>query len=77
MLLVNPLIYINLTAFRIHISQSTKGILDNLGSYKIELRGETELKGKGKFNTYWLVGKDGFDMPLPDPPSVSSTENHG
>uniref|UniRef100_A0A669CME6 Guanylate cyclase n=1 Tax=Oreochromis niloticus TaxID=8128 RepID=A0A669CME6_ORENI len=36
----------------------------NLG-YKLELRGRTEVRGKGIEETYWLVGRDGFTKPLP------------
>ncbi|KAK1336137.1 hypothetical protein QTO34_003939 [Cnephaeus nilssonii] len=33
--------------------------------YKIDIRGQTELKGKGVEETYWLAGKAGFPRPLP------------
>uniref|UniRef100_A0A8D0YMA7 Guanylate cyclase domain-containing protein n=1 Tax=Sus scrofa TaxID=9823 RepID=A0A8D0YMA7_PIG len=36
-------------------------------SYKIDIRGQTELKGKGFEETYWLVGKAGFLRSLPTP----------
>jgi len=29
------------------------------------------LQGKGVRKTYWLVGKDGFEKPLPVPPEQS------
>uniref|UniRef100_A0A8W4FHF6 Guanylate cyclase n=1 Tax=Sus scrofa TaxID=9823 RepID=A0A8W4FHF6_PIG len=35
--------------------------------YKIDIRGQTELKGKGFEETYWLVGKAGFLRSLPTP----------
>lgn len=38
------LLYHIFVAFRIHISQNTKTRLDELGSYKMEYRGEVELK---------------------------------
>ncbi|EHB01296.1 Olfactory guanylyl cyclase GC-D, partial [Heterocephalus glaber] len=54
--------------YRIHISQSTVQALLSLDEgYKIEVRGQTELKGKGMEETYWLVGKMGFSKPLPAP----------
>ncbi|XP_046575991.1 retinal guanylyl cyclase 2-like [Haliotis rubra] len=56
------------SAFRIHVSQQCKEVLDILGGYLLQFRGETELKGKGKAPTYWLVGKEGFDKELPEPP---------
>ncbi|KAA3675687.1 uncharacterized protein DEA37_0001110 [Paragonimus westermani] len=57
-------------AFRIHVSPTTKEILDELGGYHLELRGKVELKGKGKVDSFWLVGKEGFTKPLPIPPEM-------
>ncbi|VDN09583.1 unnamed protein product [Dibothriocephalus latus] len=54
-------------ALRIHVSPATKVILDELGGYKFEYRGKVSLKGRGEVETYWLVGRDGFDGPLPTP----------
>lgn len=42
-------------ALRIHTSEATKKILDSLGGFTIEERGEVNVKGKGKMRTYWLV----------------------
>lgn len=56
---------------RIHISEATKLKLDLVGKYKLEYRGETELKGKGKMPTYWLLGKEGFDKEIPEPPPLT------
>uniref|UniRef100_A0A3Q0QUL0 Guanylate cyclase n=1 Tax=Amphilophus citrinellus TaxID=61819 RepID=A0A3Q0QUL0_AMPCI len=54
--------------YRIHVNQSTVDVLKSLNlGYKIEVRGLTELKGKGIETTYWLVGKEDFNKPLPDP----------
>ncbi|KAF6778401.1 hypothetical protein AHF37_01998 [Paragonimus kellicotti] len=64
-------------AFRIHVSPTTKEILDELGGYHLELRGKVELKGKGKVDSFWLVGKEGFTKPLPIPPEMHEGENHG
>ncbi|KAI5745457.1 hypothetical protein M8J76_011249 [Diaphorina citri] len=45
---------------KIHITEATKQALDNLEEiYQTELRGVMEIKGKGKMNTYWLLGKQG------------------
>ncbi|XP_044727715.1 uncharacterized protein LOC123291477 [Chrysoperla carnea] len=63
------------SAWRIHLSQATKDKLEQAGGYQIEFRGSTEIKGKGFMNTYWLLGKTGFDKPLPVPPPVG--ESHG
>ncbi|XP_076640642.1 retinal guanylyl cyclase 2 isoform X3 [Halictus rubicundus] len=56
--------------WRIHLSQETKDRLSQVGGYDIEYRGPTEVKGKGKMPTYWLLGKQGFDKELPTPPSL-------
>ncbi|KAK9736393.1 Protein tyrosine and serine/threonine kinase [Popillia japonica] len=45
-------------AFRIHISQATYALLDNLGGYRCEERGVIPIKGKGEMRTYWLGGED-------------------
>ncbi|XP_073404513.1 retinal guanylyl cyclase 2-like [Dendrobates tinctorius] len=65
--------------YRIHVNQSTAATLRTLNeNYKIDVRGKTELKGKGIEETYWLVGKDGFTKPLPKPPFVNPGCNaHG
>ncbi|KAK7883206.1 hypothetical protein WMY93_029380 [Mugilogobius chulae] len=65
--------------YRIHVNLTTVKILRSLNEgYKIEVRGKTELKGKGIEETYWLVGKTGFTKPLPKPPEIRPGEdNHG
>ncbi|XP_040271789.1 retinal guanylyl cyclase 1 [Bufo bufo] len=65
--------------YRIHVNVSTVNILNSLKEgYKTEVRGKTELKGKGVEDTYWLVGKEGFNKPLPNPPDiVPGAGNHG
>ncbi|CAH8486676.1 unnamed protein product [Schistosoma turkestanicum] len=59
------------SAFRIHVSPTTKSILDILGGYYLQLRGKVELKGKGLVDSFWLIGKDNFNKPLPDPPPLT------
>ncbi|XP_014477506.1 PREDICTED: retinal guanylyl cyclase 2 isoform X2 [Dinoponera quadriceps] len=61
--------------WRIHLSQATRDRLTQVGEYHIEYRGPTDVKGKGKMPTYWLLGKQGFDKELPRPPPLG--ENHG
>uniref|UniRef100_A0A8C0U2S3 Guanylate cyclase n=1 Tax=Cyanistes caeruleus TaxID=156563 RepID=A0A8C0U2S3_CYACU len=57
--------------YRIHVSQSTVDTLRSLNEgYEIIPRGKTELRGKGVEETYWLVGKKGFQKPLPKPPEI-------
>ncbi|KAM9658976.1 LOW QUALITY PROTEIN: guanylate cyclase D-like [Trichechus inunguis] len=54
--------------YRIHVSRNTAQTLLSLDEgYKIDIRGQTELKGKGLEETYWLAGKAGFPRPLPTP----------
>ncbi|XP_051749128.1 retinal guanylyl cyclase 1 isoform X2 [Ctenopharyngodon idella] len=65
--------------YRIHVNQSTVDVLNSLKlGYKIDSRGRTELKGKGVEETYWLVGRDGFNKALPVPPDLTpGASNHG
>jgi len=44
---------------KIHISMETKLLLDTLGRFRTEHRGLVDVKGKGRLDTYWLVGKEG------------------
>ncbi|KAM9317759.1 LOW QUALITY PROTEIN: retinal guanylyl cyclase 2 [Pholidichthys leucotaenia] len=62
--------------YRIHINMTTVEILQSLNEgYKIDVRGKTELKGKGIEETYWLVGKSNFTKPLPKPPEIRPGDN--
>ncbi|XP_010874856.2 retinal guanylyl cyclase 2 [Esox lucius] len=62
--------------YRIHVNMSTVKILRSLNEgYKIDVRGMTELKGKGIEETYWLVGKQNFNKPLPKPPEIRPGDN--
>lgn len=58
------------SSWRIHMSQHTKDRLEKDGGYLIEERGPIEIKGKGMMNTYWLLGKNGFEKVLPKPPPI-------
>ncbi|KHN79068.1 Atrial natriuretic peptide receptor 1 [Toxocara canis] len=49
---------------RIHVSKQTKEILDKEPGFRLVLRGEVEMKGKGKQTTYWLKGYK--DQNIPD-----------
>uniref|UniRef100_A0A8C3APZ8 Guanylate cyclase n=1 Tax=Cyclopterus lumpus TaxID=8103 RepID=A0A8C3APZ8_CYCLU len=58
--------------YRIHVNRSTVDVLKTLDlGYKIDTRGMTELKGKGIEYTYWLVGREDFNKPLPIPPDLT------
>lgn len=44
-------------ALKIHMSSATKEVLDEFGYFDLQLRGDVEMKGKGKMRTYWLLGE--------------------
>lgn len=48
-------------ALKIHVSSSTKSVLDLFGTFVLEPRGEIFIKGKGKMLTYWLLGESLFN----------------
>ena len=52
------------------MSEKTWTVLRDVGGYQLEYRGLTKLKGKGEMNTYWLLGKEGFNKELPVPPEI-------
>uniref|UniRef100_A0A669QLC0 Guanylate cyclase domain-containing protein n=1 Tax=Phasianus colchicus TaxID=9054 RepID=A0A669QLC0_PHACC len=57
--------------YRIHVNARTVAILRALQEgFKLDIRGKTELKGKGVEDTYWLVGREGFTKPIPTPPDL-------
>lgn len=47
---------------KIHISQSTKTILDKFRTFDVSERGLVEMKGKGKMRTYWLNGEQNSEL---------------
>ncbi|GAB1302546.1 Guanylate cyclase 2G [Apodemus speciosus] len=44
----------------------TAGALLAAGGYHLQKRGTISVKGKGEQTTFWLKGKDGFNVPLPE-----------
>ncbi|XP_059211599.1 retinal guanylyl cyclase 2-like [Centropristis striata] len=62
--------------YRIHISLSTVKVLTSLKQgYHIDTR---KAQVKGTVDTYWLMGREGFDKPLPIPPDLlGGASNHG
>ncbi|XP_065325236.1 atrial natriuretic peptide receptor 1-like [Gordionus sp. m RMFG-2023] len=44
-------------ALKIHISESSKCLLDNFQNFIMEERGMVEIKGKGPMKTYWLLSE--------------------
>ncbi|XP_059156438.1 atrial natriuretic peptide receptor 2-like [Physella acuta] len=53
---------------RIHLSSSARDSLLVFAGYHLEYRGEIEVKGKGKMQTYFLTGRDDLQRPLPTSP---------
>ncbi|XP_069316280.1 guanylate cyclase 2G-like [Eulemur rufifrons] len=51
---------------RIQVSQSTAGALLASGGYDLQKRGTIPVKGKGEQTTFWLKGKKGFTIALPE-----------
>ncbi|KAL5019976.1 hypothetical protein ScPMuIL_002868 [Solemya velum] len=45
-------------AMKIHISSTTKEVLETFKGFQLVSRGEMEIKGKGIMTTYWLEGDD-------------------
>lgn len=43
---------------KIHISEATHDLLENIGGYLCEERGFVQIKGKGEMRTYWLLDED-------------------
>nr|XP_029730687.1 atrial natriuretic peptide receptor 1-like isoform X2 [Aedes albopictus] len=56
---------------KIHVSEAAKQILDVFGTFRLELRGEVELKGKGICTTYWLL-----ECSEPDLRSATPMKNY-
>lgn len=46
---------------KIQVSEATKLIFDKFGTFRLELRGNIDLKGKGMVTTYWLCGSSEKD----------------
>lgn len=46
-----------LAALKIHVSAATHDVLLEFNCFQLELRGEIDIKGKGKMTTYWLLGE--------------------
>ncbi|XP_069354199.1 retinal guanylyl cyclase 2 isoform X4 [Maniola hyperantus] len=61
-------------AWRVQLSGATAARLAAAGGFRLRARGLTQVKGKGAMLTYWLLGKDGFDKPLPAPPPLETEE---
>ena len=42
----------------IQMTYETKMLLDNVGGYTSQVRGQVEVKGKGMMDTYWLLSRN-------------------
>uniref|UniRef100_A0A4W5R9U9 Guanylate cyclase n=1 Tax=Hucho hucho TaxID=62062 RepID=A0A4W5R9U9_9TELE len=49
-------------ALKIHVSEATRVVLDDFNCFQLELRGDVEMKGKGRMKTYWLLGESTNNM---------------
>ncbi|XP_048067307.1 receptor-type guanylate cyclase Gyc76C isoform X3 [Megalobrama amblycephala] len=47
---------------KVHASSATYLALMKDNAYELQLRGEIEVKGKGKMNTYWLIGHKNYSV---------------
>ncbi|XP_072475414.1 guanylate cyclase 2G-like [Notamacropus eugenii] len=56
----------NSLPLRIHVSQTTASVLRSIGGYDLQERGTIKVKGKGEQTTYWLKGKAGLAISLPE-----------
>ncbi|XP_066477558.1 guanylate cyclase 2G-like [Tiliqua scincoides] len=50
---------------QIHVSMITANVLHRIGGYDLQERGIIRIKGKGQQRTFWLKGKAGLNIPLP------------
>ncbi|KAI6182296.1 Guanylate cyclase [Aphelenchoides bicaudatus] len=48
---------------KIHVSETTNGILAKDEDFKMEMRGTIQVKGKGSRTTYWLKGYKSLQIP--------------
>uniref|UniRef100_A0A672RNQ0 Atrial natriuretic peptide receptor 2 n=1 Tax=Sinocyclocheilus grahami TaxID=75366 RepID=A0A672RNQ0_SINGR len=48
---------VNHASLKIHVSSATQDVLQEFNCFQLELRGDVEMKGKGKMRTYWLLGE--------------------
>ncbi|XP_058857753.1 uncharacterized protein LOC117426091 [Acipenser ruthenus] len=47
---------------KVHVSSETYIALTKDDAYELQLRGEIEIKGKGKLKTYWLMGHKNYSV---------------
>ena len=49
----------------------TCSLLETIGGFQLEYRGEVEMKGKGLMKTYWLLGEEGGHSTGQEPPAIT------
>ncbi|CAJ0949015.1 unnamed protein product, partial [Mesorhabditis belari] len=49
---------------QIHMSCDAQNLLQRVGGYLIESRGEVIIKGKGVMETFWLLGRSSFNFQI-------------
>lgn len=50
-------LFVLYAALKIHVSEVTHQVLQEFSCFQLQLRGEIEMKGKGRMRTYWLLGE--------------------
>ncbi|XP_026332130.1 atrial natriuretic peptide receptor 1 isoform X2 [Hyposmocoma kahamanoa] len=63
---------------KIHVSPTTKTLLDTFQTFRLDCRGEVTMKGKGTLVTYWLLGEtvdSNAVVPYREKPHTSRTQN--
>jgi len=63
-------------ALRIHVSPECRNVLLQLGGYHLIERGPVSMKGKGTITTYFLLGYQGFNKPLPSLENAAPESEH-
>lgn len=51
-------------ALKIHMSHSTKQVLDRFGTFEMTMRGFVSVKGKGEMLCFWLDGEKPSATPM-------------
>lgn len=54
---VTAVLLVLYAALKIHVSEVTRQVLEEFSCFQLQLRGEIEMKGKGRVRTYWLLGE--------------------
>eukprot|EP01135_Chromosphaera_perkinsii_P005154 Nk52_evm2s319 gene=Nk52_evmTU2s319 len=63
-------------ALQIHISSTTAELLMSDHGYQLTKRGTIQVKGKGEMTTFFLTGKEGLNLELPNLENAASLSQH-